>query len=379
MPPVNILTKPASSACNMRCKYCFYHAIAEARQTAFEGLLSDEMLRNLIQSGMAYAEGQCSFAFQGGEPTLAGLPFYRRVVALQKEFARRGLAVSNALQTNGLLIDEDWARFLSEERFLVGLSLDGPAEIHNSNRVDADGKGTWSRVMRAARLFDRFQADYNILCVVTGQSARSIEKIYRFYRKSGFRYLQFIPCLEPLEQERGSEPYHLSVKAYGDFLIRIFDLWYADFVRGDYVSIRHLDNWLMLALGEPPEACNMCGKCNIQFVIEGDGGIYPCDFYVYDNWRLGTLGEQSFAECAVCETAKHFLSGADPVPEKCKKCRWGALCRNGCRRDRVAPEHGGAPVNYYCNAVHAFFSAREHAFFNAVRLVMQRRAAGARA
>lgn len=377
MPPVNLLAKPSSSACNMRCKYCFYHAIASARDTAFEGMLSDEALEHLIQSGLAYAEGFCSFAFQGGEPTLAGLPFYKKAVELQKKYARQGLAVSNALQTNGLAIDEEWAKFLHDEHFLVGLSLDGPAEIHDRNRIDAEGKGTWSRVMRAARLLAQYGVDYNVLCVVTGGNARAIEKIYRFYRKQGFRYLQFIPCLEPLERERGSEPYHLSVKEYGHFLIRIFDLWYADLLRGDYVSIRHLDNWLLLALGEAPEVCTMCGQCSIQFVVEGDGGVYPCDFYVYDEWRLGTLGERPLGELAACKTAKRFLNASHPIPDQCRACRWGALCRNGCRRDRVAPADGGAPLNFYCDAIRAFFSARETEFMNAARRVLAQRAANA--
>ncbi|WP_087066692.1 anaerobic sulfatase maturase [Intestinibacillus massiliensis] len=375
MPSINLLTKPASSACNMRCRYCFYHAIAEARETAFEGMLSDEMLENLIRSGLEYADTLCSFAFQGGEPTLAGLPFYQKAVALQRKYARDGVRVSNALQTNGLLIDEAWAQFLHDEHFLVGLSLDGPADIHNRNRVTADGKGTWNRVMHAARLFDRYQVEYNILCVVTGANAKAIEKIYHFYRKQGFRYLQFIPCLEPLGQARGSEPYHLSVKEYGEFLIRIFDLWYADFIRGDYVSIRHLDNWLLLALGDAPEACNMCGKCSIQFVVEGDGGVYPCDFYVYDEWRLGTLGDHPLETLGACDTAKRFLASSHPIPQQCRACRWGALCRNGCRRDRVPQADGDAPLNFYCEAIRAFFSAREAQFMDAARRILQRRTA----
>ena len=373
MPAINILTKPASSACNMNCAYCFYNAIADARETAFEGMLTDEMLEKLVQSGMEYAEGMCSFAFQGGEPTLAGLPFYRRVTALQKKYAKPGVQVQNALQTNGYVIDEEWARFLHEERFLVGLSLDGPADVHNLNRVDKQGKGTWNRVMNAARLFTKYGVEFNVLCVVTGRNARAIEKIYNFYRKQGFSYLQFIPCLEPLEGERGAEPYHLSVKDYGSFLIRLFDLWYADLKRGEYISIRHLDNWLSIALGERPEACNMRGQCSVQFVVEGDGGVYPCDFYVYDEWRLGTLGETGLGEMERCDTARRFIEASLPVPEKCRACRWGSLCRNGCRRDRVVMPDGSPSENYYCDAIQGFFSAREREFADAVQRILQMR------
>lgn len=373
MPPINLLIKPASSACNMQCKYCFYHAIAEARETAFEGMLSDDTMVQLVDSGFAHAEHVCSFAFQGGEPTLAGLAFYRRMTQLQKQRQKPGVRVQNALQTNGYVINEEWAQFLHDEDFLVGLSLDGPAEIHNENRVDSVGKGTFTRVMNAARLFNKHKVQYNILCVVTGKNARSIEKIYRFYRKNGFDHLQFIPCLEPLEGERGAENYHLSVKAYGSFLIRIFDLWYADLQRGDYVSIRHIDNWLSIALGEQPEACNMCGQCSVQFVVEGDGGVYPCDFYVYDEWRLGTLGETPLADMANGDVAKRFIAASLPIPEKCRACRWGALCRNGCRRDRVAPPNGDPAENYYCDAIRAFFDARGEAFAASARIITRMR------
>ena len=203
MPAVNVLIKPASSACNMACAYCFYRDVAEHREHAFEGMLSLERMEQVIAAAMEYAEGICSFAFQGGEPTLAGLEFYRSVVELQKKYARPGVRIHNAIQTNGYCIDEAWAAFLAENHFLVGLSLDGPAELHNLNRKDRAGKGTFNRVMHAAKLFDRYHVEYNILCVVTGKNARSIGQIYHFYQKQGFHWLQFIPCLEPLDSQRG--------------------------------------------------------------------------------------------------------------------------------------------------------------------------------
>lgn len=214
MPPINILIKPASSACNMACSYCFYQDVAQHREQAFEGMLSLADMERVIQAGMEYAEHICSFAFQGGEPTLAGLDFYRRVVELQQKYARPGVTVRNAIQTNGMLVDEEWARFFAQQHFLVGLSLDGPADLHNLNRRDAAGEGTFNRVLRAAQLMDKHGVEFNILCVVTGRNARSVEKIYRFYRKQGFRWLQFIPCLEPMEQQRGEEKYHLSAEGY---------------------------------------------------------------------------------------------------------------------------------------------------------------------
>lgn len=357
MPPVNVLIKPASSACNMRCAYCFYRDVAGNREHAFEGMLSLEQMEQIIAAAVEYAEGICSFAFQGGEPTLAGLDFFRQVVALEEKYRRPGLQIRNAIQTNGFCIDEEWVEFLGKNDFLVGLSLDGPAELHDLNRRDNQGKRTHDRIMKTVRLFEKHKVEYNILCVVTGKNAKSIQRIYQFYKKQNFKWLQFIPCLEPLEQERGEESYHLSVRNYGDFLIRIFDLWYQDLQKGEYVSIRHLDNWLAILLGEPPESCDMIGHCSVQFVIEGDGGVYPCDFYVLDQWRLGTVGEQSFAELAQSDTAKRFIQTSLAVPEKCRACLAYRVCRNGCRRNRL--EVGGmASENYYCDAYRRFFTER---------------------
>ncbi len=373
MPAVNVLIKPASSACNMRCSYCFYRDVADHREHAFEGMLSLEDMENVIIAAMEYAEGICSFAFQGGEPTLAGLDFFRQTVSLEKKHRRAGIEVRNAIQTNGLCVDAEWARFFSENHFLVGLSLDGPAEIHNRNRIDAEGRGTFNRVMQTVRLFDKFRVEYNILCVVTGKNARSIQSIYRFYRKQGFRWLQFIPCLEPMAQERGAEAYHLSCKEYGDFLIRLFDLWFQDLKRGKYISIRHMDNWLGMLLGEEPEACNMRGRCSVQFVVEGNGGVYPCDFYVLDKWRLGTVGQQSFAEMAQGGIALRFTESSCQVPEECGKCPAYPLCRNGCRRDRLPGLEEQMGRNYYCEAYWRFFAERRAELYQAVQIILQMR------
>ena len=381
MPPVNMLIKPASSKCNMRCKYCFYTAIAMERETADMGIMSDSTLESLIKSGIEYADGIVSFAFQGGEPTLAGLDFYKKAVELQNKYlneSNKRLEVHNALQTNGLVINEEWAKFLHDNNFLVGLSMDGPINVHDKNRVDAAGHGTFERIMRTIELFDKYKVEYNILSVVTGQNAMAVRRIYNFYKKHNFKYLQFIPCLEPIEEERGSESYHLSVQEYGDFLINIFDLWYNDFVNGNYISIRHIDNWIGMILGDRPEACNMNGHCSIQFVIEGDGGIYPCDFYVFDQWKLGTIGETSLEDIVKSDKAQAFLKESFPIPEECKKCRYGALCRNGCKRDRIQNSAEEVMKNYYCKAVYRFFSEREDKLMNAASIVRKARMQGIR-
>lgn len=358
MPPVNLLIKPASSACNMNCKYCFYRDVSCHREEAFQGILSLETLESAVKGAMEYAEGSCSFLFQGGEPTLAGLDFYRQVVAMEQKYAKPGVKIYNAIQTNGYQLEEDWFPFFHENSFLVGVSLDGPAELHNLNRQDNAGKNTFNQVMRTITLLKRFQVEYSVLCVLTGRNARSIERIYHFYRKQGISRLQFIPCLEPLDKPRGETDYHLSVEAYGEFLVRIFDLWMQDLQKGDYVSIRHLDNWIRILLGGCPESCGMAGRCSIQFVVEGDGGVYPCDFYVLDSLRLGTVGQNSFKEMASSPIAEEFLQSSLEVPKECAACSFYPLCRNGCRRDRVSGMDGLPGQNYFCSALRHFFSKR---------------------
>ena len=373
MPPLNILLKPASSACNLRCSYCFYADEASIRAVPSYGMMPEAVSHALIEKAAGAAEGSVAFLFQGGEPTLAGLDFFRETVALEKKHRKLGVAIHNAIQTNGLSLNEDWARFLKEEHFLVGLSLDGPPELHDRNRRDNRGKGTCDRVVKAAKLLDRFGVEYNILCVLTGQNARSIQRIHNFYKKQGFRYLQFIPCLEPLGQERGGEGYHLSPADYGDFLLRVFDLWLQDLRKGDYVSIRHLDNWLSIMLREPPEACGSVGCCSVQFVVEGDGGVYPCDFYVLDEWRLGRVGEQSFAQMAQSDAARRFVEASRSIPEACKACPVYPVCRNGCRRDRLVTTEGIIDRNYYCEAYKRFFGERQEELREALGLILKLR------
>lgn len=373
MPPVHVLIKPASSACNMACRYCFYRDVSDHREHSFEGMLTLEDMEKTIAAAMEFAAGSCTFGFQGGEPTLRGLDFFRQVVKIQQRLQKPGVRIFNSIQTNGLCIDEDWARFLAENHFLVGLSVDGPARLHDANRIDHHGDGTAQRVIHAARLFDQYHVEYNVLCVVTGQNARQIGDIYRFFRKNNFDYLQFIPCLEPMDQTRGKEKYHLSVDDYGEFLIKLFDLWFEDLKKGHYVSIRHLDNWIGILLGQRPEACSMNGRCSIQFVVEGDGSVYPCDFYVTDEWKLGNVNTDTFAALYRSPKAQAFIGASVVLPEDCRNCPILNLCRNGCRRDRLMTDAGILGKTFFCKAHLRFFNARRQQILQARSIILQMR------
>ncbi|NBI11805.1 anaerobic sulfatase maturase [Colidextribacter sp. OB.20] len=355
MPPLSILIKPASSACNLRCAYCFYADEASIRAVPNYGLMSREVSHALIEKAAGAAEGSITFLFQGGEPTLAGLDFYRDFVSYVRETVPDGLAVRYAIQTNGMLLDGDWCRFFRENRFLVGLSLDGTRECHDRFRRDGAGKGTYDQVMKAARLLEETGVEYNVLTVVTGYLARHIQGVFSALCKRGFRFQQYIPCLDPLEEARGGQGYSLSPEQYGSFLKTLFDLWYRELERGRYWSIRYFDNLIWMLDGHAPEQCSMWGCCGLQYLVEADGSVYPCDFYGLDEYRLGNIRRDSWEELDRAREKIGFVEASRRIPEECGSCRWYPLCRNGCRRDR-AVEEDGLGRNYYCRAYAGFFA-----------------------
>jgi len=347
---VNLLIKPASSLCNLRCKYCFYEDEAQNRTQHSMGVMGEEMANLLIDQVFEAVDddGFVSFAFQGGEPTVAGLPFFRHFTEKVRNTKPSNVRISYAIQTNGTLLDSDWAEFLKAEGFLVGLSLDGFREAHELHRVDANGNGTWKRILAAQRLLDTYKVDYNALCVVTGRCARSPEQAYKSLKNLGFRFIQFIACLDPIGHERGQEPWSLTPEAYGKFLCRVFDLWYQDWLAGDYHSVRLFDDYIHILLGDGASTCATCGRCGAYLVVEGDGSVYPCDFYVLDEWKLGNLRENSVSEIAKAEKTAEFLRWGTDKPKECIRCPYRRICNGGCKNDWFTDAEG--THNYFCKS-----------------------------
>lgn len=355
MPPIHLLIKPASSSCNLACKYCFYHDVSEKREIKSYGKMNEETLECIVQKVFEKAEGSCTFAFQGGEPTLVGLDFYKKLVKLQKKYNKGGITVHNAIQTNGLLITEEWAVFFAKHHFLVGLSLDGNEVVNNELRVFRDGTGSFLRIMETAKLFDAVSVDYNILTVITKQVAENIKEIYKFYKTSGFGYLQFIPCLDDIGEEKGEKFYSLTPLLYEKFLKDLFDEWYKDMEKGNFIYIRYFENLIQKILGYYPEACGMMGVCTHQYVIEADGGVYPCDFYVMDQYKIGNLQEDTLEEIEINRKNINFIEQSILKDAGCMKCKWHKLCHGGCRRDRDLFIDGKTGRNYFCIAYKGFF------------------------
>jgi len=353
MRSITFLIKPASSLCDMRCRYCFYHDISDIREVKSMGIMTEATAHALIRAAFAAVEpgGFVQFTFQGGEPTLAGLAFFRRFMELESQYRPKNVGVGHSIQTNGLHINEEWAVFLKKYGFLVGISIDGNQTIHDAYRVDASGKGTWARVTDSLSLLARYGIETNILCVVSSVVARNPQKVFASLRTLGDHPMQFIPCLDPMEAQRGGEKYSLKPEAYGKFLCGLFDCWYRDWKAGNYISIRTFDDYLRILMGLSPSTCAASGACGSYLVAEGDGSLYPCDFYVLDEWKIGNIQEMTVEEALASPASVRFIREGALRPADCRTCSYFPICRGGCKRDWTQQRK-----NYYCTSFKAFFA-----------------------
>ena len=296
------------------------------------GMMEEETLQGVLKNIERDLEAgdTVSFAFQGGEPMLAGLPFFEDFVSRVKKW-NSGIRVCYALQTNAILIDSAWCRFLKENRFLVGVSLDILPEYHDAVRVDAEGQGSYQKVMNSIRLLREHQVDFNILCTLTNSIARHPKQVWNWLKQNNIDYVQFTPCLGELEQKSQS-PYALTPKRFTSFYIQLFQYWYEDYRKGEYRSIKFFDDAVNLLMYGRPTSCGMNGACQPQLVVEADGSAYPCDFYCLDEYRLGNLTEQGPLELLKTETVQRFLHRPHAAPQLCKTCRYRDFCGGNCKR-----------------------------------------------
>lgn len=371
--PLNVLIKPVSGACNMNCTYCFYCDEMENRSQKSFGIMSEKTAESLIQKALDGTHSACTFAFQGGEPTLRGLDFFRFFCDTVRSCNIHKIPVQFALQTNGLVIDTEWAAFFAEQGFLIGLSMDGNKRIHDSMRRRRDGSGSFNNILRASQLFDNHRVEYNILTVVSASLAKNIKEVYEFYLRNNFIYQQYIPCLDPIGEKSPAHEWSLTPEAYGDFLKTLFDLWYRSFKREKPVSIRYFDNLVLMLLGRPPESCGMLGRCTFQHVIEADGSVFPCDFYVLDSYKLGNIHTDSFEDIAKAREKIGFVEKSLHVDPECQTCKWYSLCRGGCRRDRDTFTGKPLEKNRFCASYKVFFPYVYERLAEIARIIGSRR------
>lgn len=355
MPPLSLLIKPASGNCDMRCKYCFYTDEMENRSVANLGIMSETTLRNVLQKSFKCAECSCSIAFQGGEPTLAGLPYFRTCIDLVQELNTNNCKINYAIQTNGYQLNREWCAFFKAHNFLVGISLDGYQEVHDKYRIDAKGNGTFGRVMSSIDLLKEYEIEFNILTVVHVETVKNANKIYNFFKRNNLGYQQYIECLDPIGEIPGTQEYSLTPEGYGDFLISLFKKYYRDMSTGNYVYIRYFENLMGIMMRKQPENCAMGGRCGEYITIEADGSAYPCDFYVLDEWKLGNFNENTIKEMASRRQELEFVEFSKHIPYECSECRWFPLCRNGCRRNCEQKGIDHRTVNYFCPSYKMFF------------------------
>ena len=362
---ISLLIKPASGNCNMNCRYCFYRDVCNNRNVFSYGKMSNETVETIIQKTFAAGFKAVTFAFQGGEPTLTGIDFYKFFLSKINLYNKKNIPVYYSIQTNGYNLSEEWATFFADNNFLVGVSLDGTKDIHNHYRTNKNSEPTFSKVLEFISLLKKYEVNFNILTVVTPLVAKHIDSIYSFYKKNDFKYLQFIPYMEELGVNRGESKNSLTPDIYADFLKKSFNRWYQDLINNDPVYIRYFNNILAIIAQQDSCDCSMQGFCQNQMIIEADGSVYPCDFYVLDEYRLGNLLTDSISDIIDSGKECYFLNSSKEIHKECRECQWYLLCRNGCRRDRV---DGFKGKNYFCEAYKSFF---EYAVEKMCKLVYQ--------
>lgn len=328
----SLLIKPAGPDCNLACAYCFYRPAGALYPHARRPRMPLHVLRALVRQYLELTD-RPAFCWQGGEPTLMGLDFFRTVIALQKKFGRPGTVVANSLQTNGVLIDDEWARLLARYRFLVGLSLDGPPDIHDLYRRNRGGAPTLHRVLQGLRTLQQHQVETNALCLVTPLNARQPARTFQFLLDQGLEYLQFIPCVEKDPHSGELAAFGVRPAEWGDFLCATFDLWWA---HRDRVHVRHIDDLLLNLLGRAPEvSCSWQPECGDYVVVEHNGDVYACDFFVDAEHKYGNLLETSLGELVQQPQRAAFARAKRQLSPVCEACEFLRLCHGGCCKHRV--------------------------------------------
>jgi len=352
-PLTSVLAKPAGADCNLACDYCFYRPKKALYPEAPEPRMTTAVLQKLIGEYVHLAGPNPVFAWQGGEPALRGLDFYREAVQLQQRLGLPGQVVGNGFQTNGTLLDDEWAEFFAGYRFLVGVSLDGPKEFHDAHRRGADGEGSWERVIRGIQSLRRHGVEFNVLCMVTQESVRYPERLFRFFADEDLRYVQFIPLAEPGTKPLQAAAFSIRPEEYGEFLCRLFDQWASEWPPA--LHIRDFEEFLTIYAGRPQVCCTFQETCGAYCVVEHNGDVYACDFMVEPRWKIGNLVGQPLGEILSSPLFAEFAAQKTRLGEQCKICKWLQLCHGGCPKHRLIAAPTVAAPSYFCEAYQQFF------------------------
>ncbi len=371
MRPFSLLIKPASADCNLRCAYCFYLENLGLYPGTARHRMSDATLRAMISSYMATPQPQHTFGWQGGEPTMMGIDFFRRVIEFQTQFGRAGTVVGNGLQTNATLIDDELAAHFAKYRFLLGTSLDGPAEIHDHYRRKIGGQPTHAAAVRGIQTLQRHGVEFNILVLVSKANVKRAKEIYHYFLEQRFHYLQFIPCVE-FDKNGILAPFAITGEEWGDFLCEIFDLWFKNHTR--FVSIRHFDSLLTLLVTGQRNICHMGEDCRQYFVVEYNGDVYPCDFFVQKPLKLGTVKNDSWELLLDSPIYQEFGLRKKNWNAACAACEFLHYCAGDCFKHRLnSPDAAPSNLSSLCAGWKRFLSHSLSGFMQLAAVVKAER------
>jgi len=363
----SLLIKPASADCNLNCQYCFYNdRQSDPYRSEHHHRMSDNVLASMISQYLDIAGPYTSFNWQGGEPLLMGVDFFKKAVEFQQMYGYSGQCVGNSVQTNATLITPKLADLFHSYNFLLGVSLDGPQEYHDHYRKNATGHGSFNKVIEGINILRDHNVEFNILAVVNDITVKKADETYGFFLENGFQFLQYIPVVD-FDRDTGNMAGH-AVKPddYGSFLCRLFDLWYND--GNPAVSIRTFDDILTIYAGMKSEACVYMKECGNYAVIEYNGDVYPCDFFVEEPLRLGNLMEVPLEQIVTGDGMRSFArkkSMETPAKEACQNCKWEYICHCGCQHSRISiqnPERKTKGPDYLCDSYRKFFAYSQSRF-----------------
>ena len=367
--PLYVMLKPVGAACNLRCHYCYYLEKACLYKDSSKRVLSEEMLDQFTKE---YIEAQTMndvlFTWHGGEPLMRPLSFYRKALELQKKYGR-GRNISNVIQTNGTLLTDEWCRFLHENNWLVGVSIDGPQEFHDEYRRTASGGPSWAKVMRGIQLLNKHHVEWNAMAVVNDFNADYPLDFYHFFKEMGCRFIQITPVVERMVNHADGRhlatltddatapvtDFSVTPEQWGRFLCAIFDEWVRNDVGQTYVELFDciLANWV----GVTPGICVYAKECGHAVIMEFNGDVYSCDHFVFPEYRLGNIRKKTITEMLYGEQQQQFSRlKSQSLPKECKKCEWEFACHGECPRTRFIKDVYGNPgKNYLCEGYRMFF------------------------
>ncbi|MCL9777461.1 anaerobic sulfatase maturase [Vibrio methylphosphonaticus] len=381
----HVMAKPSGSVCNIDCDYCFYlekEKLYPDRQKNWR--MDDATLEAFIKQYIAAQQGDTvQFAWQGGEPTLLGVDFYRTVIQLCERY-RGNKTISHAFQTNGILINDEWCELFKQANFLIGVSIDGPEDLHDAYRTNTSGKGTHSKVVAAIELLKKHQVEFNTLTVVNDKNVKHPLRVYQFLKSIGSNFIQFIPLVERQESDQLTNdtwlvnpdqkhgkvtPWSVQPDEYGQFLNTIFDYWVTKDV--GRVFVQQFDTTLTTWLGQPSPICVFAPRCGHAFAIEANGDLFQCDHYVYPEYKLGNIHDRTILSMNNSEEAINFgLDKSNKLNSKCQSCRYRFACHGGCPKHRFLPgPTGELDHNYLCEGYFSFFDHSQHAMAYMAKLI----------